>query len=211
MHTCFDPRPQQPLRLTPKRPFARHQSGGSLVEFNLVAIPLLLMGLLILEAAYIHVTRQLAQVALLEAARVGATHQRQPDAIARAFTHAYLPRFAIAMQDARIHQTVTWNRLRERTGLSPWQIEILQPDDTEQLHLRLMYLHEPLTPITRGLLKAITPSSGNACIDRARQQGLWPIQLTLDIEMHSKPIPWQSQRHRQHDHPVIYGTNDCMH
>jgi hypothetical protein len=174
----------------------QHQRGATLVEFNLVVIPLLLMGLFIIEAAHWQIVRQFAQVALLDAARAGATAQRRPEAIEHAFRQTFTP------------QQGAWQRFTARTGLLPWQIEIQQPSNTDYLRLSLTYLHEPLAPITRALIKPFA-FQDRSCQGLARQQGLLPINVTLQIEMHSDPIPWQSLLHTNRHRPVIYGSNDC--
>lgn len=198
---------------TPLQPdaakYAWHQRqvGAALIEFSLIAIPLLLVGLLIMEAAQWQMVRQIAYVALLDAARAGSTQHRRPDAIEQAFTQAFLPRFAQSGNQAPAAQQHTWDRIASLSDLSPWRIEILQPDDIETISLRLTYLHEPLTPLTRALLRHSTQTS-NDCVDRALAHGLLPIRVELRIEMHSLPTDWQTRVSTRNDR-VVYGKRDC--
>ncbi len=106
------------------------QRGSALAEFALVAMALLCLGLFLPEAAYWHTTRQVLHLALMEAARAGATGHAHPEQIARAFELGLLPLHAspqgpqAAQQKLRRKQ----EKLRADTGLVPWRIEVLSPD-----------------------------------------------------------------------------------
>jgi len=108
----------------------------------------LLLGLACIEAMHWQLMRQLAYVALTEAARAGAVGQGRPRRIAQAFEDAMLPRYAAAggPDEARLRLRAAWQRTRERTGLAPWHIAVLQPraaafDDFAQPGLRADRLH----------------------------------------------------------------------
>lgn len=185
----------------------RRQGGASLVEFTLVALPLLVLSLLIVEVAYWQIARQVAYVALLESARTGSTQQRRPDAMALAFSRAFVPLIAHTGADSAGAQQRAWERIEQQTALPPWRIEIMQPDDREILHTRLTYVHDPLAPFTRALLRRIAPLTGN-CSQRALAHGRLVIRIALQIEMHSEPVDWQGRPSTSQDR-VVYGARDC--
>jgi len=223
-----------------------------MLEFALAAPPLLLLGLLAVETAHWHLARQMAYVALLDAARAGATQHGRPDAIALAFEQALLPRYASTDGDARAARQRAWQRIRGQAGLPPWRIEILQPSaaafraharrglavadapgrraisndyqaeqhaargaaaggptifDANTLHARLVYLHEPLAPLTRALLRRLGPPTAS-CAGRARAHGLLALQLELRIEMQSHPVDWHAAPAARRG-PVVYGNWNC--
>ncbi|MCD0503702.1 TadE/TadG family type IV pilus assembly protein [Bordetella petrii] len=238
--------PGAPAALAPR------QRGATLLEFAIVAPPLLLLALLAIETAHWHLVRQLAHVALLEAGRGGANAHGHPDAIARGFEQGLLPRHAHASGDAQAAQQRAWQRLRRQANMPPWRIEVLQPSvqafqaharpglkvntaagrraisndyQAEQhaargitamgpdifqantLHLRLTYLHEPLAPPTRALLRLIGRDAGT-CAQRAWARGLLPLRLDLHIEMQSHPVDWHAPPAARRG-PVVYGAWDC--
>lgn len=183
------------------------QRGAAIAELGLVLVPLLLLGVLIVEAAHWQIVQQLAYVALLDTARAGATQHAQPDVMARAFAHAILPRFIHAGGDARVARDRAWRRLQQTSGLPAWRIEVLPSESPSVLRTRLTYLHEPLTPLTRTLLRRFARSTDD-CADRALAQGLLAIRLELHIEMHSPPIDWETAP-RSRDDRVVYGMTNC--
>ncbi|CAM3957718.1 TadE-like domain-containing protein [Bordetella tumulicola] len=232
-------------------PAKQRETGAAMIEFGLLALPLLLMSLLIIEAAHWQLVRQLAYVALLDGARAGATQHGRPSAIEQAFAHAFLPRFIHAGSNARETQRRNWERIQQRTDMPAWKIEVLQPDEAafrihaqpglripgvtgrlvinndfqaEQhartpathpdifeantLHVRLTYLHEPLTPLVRTLLRRIAGPTDN-CARQAWSHGLLAMRLALRVEMHSHPVAWQETPPARHD-KVIHGTWTCM-
>jgi len=105
-------------------------SGFSLVEFLLVSVPVLLLTLGGIELAHWFHVRQMVGLALVEAARAGATQHAQPAAIAQAFEHALRPLFAGSTAQAADARLVLALRQRSRAmdGAAPWQIRILRPD-----------------------------------------------------------------------------------
>ncbi|CAM4364244.1 pilus assembly protein [Bordetella muralis] len=179
-----------------------------MVEFGLVAISLLSLSLLTIEAAHWQITRQLAYVALLDSARAGATQHGRRDVIEQAFTQSFLPRFVYAGSNARTAQQRTWHRVQQMTGLPAWRIEILPPGPTPTLHARLTYLHEPLTPLIRPLLRRVAPVAGDCAARAALAYGFLAIRLDLHIEMHSHPMQWGTTPPARHDR-VVYGAWNC--
>ncbi|WP_454690986.1 TadE/TadG family type IV pilus assembly protein [Achromobacter aloeverae] len=94
------------------------QRGAALAGF-VVSLPVLLLaGLAVIEAAYWHITRQVLDVALLEAARAGATAHGRPQAMATAFEAALRP---LPTGRAR------WRRIHDDSGAPAWRIDILAP------------------------------------------------------------------------------------
>ncbi|HYG45005.1 MAG TPA: pilus assembly protein [Bordetella sp.] len=230
----------------------RHGRGAALLEFALAAPPLLLLGILAAEAAHWHLARQLAYVALVDAARAGATSHGSPTAIAHAFERAARPRHARADGDTRAAQRQAWQRLQQQAGMPAWRIEVLQPSaaavqaharpglavprapgrravsndyqaeqhatrgarsggptvfDANTLHLRLTYLHAPLAPLTRALLRQAGRAAG-ACAQQALERGLLAMQLELRIEMQSHPVDWHAAPAARQGQ-VVYGSWDC--
>jgi hypothetical protein len=106
------------------------QRGATVVESSLVCIPLVLIAALVLEFTHSQQVRHIADLALYEAARAGSVSGAHPKVIEQRFSTAILPLFvpagrhrtSVARRDARV-QSVAYE-----TGLSLWQIEILNPD-----------------------------------------------------------------------------------
>jgi hypothetical protein len=104
------------------------QSGATVIEFPIVAVPLLLAGLGSIEVAHWLLTRQALSLALLQAARAGATDHGRPDTIEAAFEHALLPLFpGKERRSAMQARSDAFARRGHDTGLAPWQIQILSP------------------------------------------------------------------------------------
>lgn len=218
------------------------QRGAAAIEFAIAGVMVLLLGLLAIEAARWQAVRQVAHLALIEAARAGATAHGDPARMRQAFQHGLLPLHAGAEGEARgtaarRRQERTQAGLAALTGLTPWRIEILQPDarafreyarpsltvaaapglraidndyqdlqharrppgpgglsifDANTLKLRLTYLHKPLLPPVRALL-AVLGRNDASYAGMARAQGLLPIQVELEMEMHSHPVDWANR------------------
>ena len=98
-----------------------HQHGAGMAGFLLAAIPVLSLGLGGVEAAHWASLRQTLSLALMDAARTGATRQARPQAIAQAFEHGLHMFYPDPRAAARA--------LRERQAAlgTPWQIRIVQP------------------------------------------------------------------------------------
>src|SRR5690606_35608988 len=81
------------------------QQGAGIAEFVIVAIPVLFVTLGTIEIARWFLVRQAVGMALIEAARAGATEHAHPDAITAAFEQALLPLFpANSRGDAAQHR-----------------------------------------------------------------------------------------------------------
>lgn len=106
------------------------QSGAAAIEFAVAAAAVLLLSLLTVEAARWQGVRQIAHLALMEAARAGATSHGDPARIRAAFLQALLPLHADAQGQAgaRRRQVQALDRRAALMGTTPWRIEILLPD-----------------------------------------------------------------------------------
>ena len=215
---------------------APRQRGAAAIEFAVAGAMVLLLGLLGVEAARWQAVRHMAHVALMEAARAGATAHGEPIRIRDAFLQGLLPLHASAQGEAgawrqltRVHAEHTAS-----TGLTPWRIEVLRPDarafrehgraglnvpaaqgrraidndyqdlqharrpphpggatifDANTLALRLTYLHKPWIAPVRAVLATLGRNDASYA-GVALQHGLLPIQIELEIEMHSHPVDW---------------------
>ncbi len=230
-------------------PFLRQparQSGTSLIEFSIVAVPVLLLGMGSIEASQWFFTRQALSLALLEAGRAAITAHARPAAIEAAFEQALLPLFADASEhrsNQRLHNALAERRLL--TDAAAWRIEILSPspqaftdfsdpalaiaqetglrainnnylaeqarrttargrapaDGSESglnilqantLVLRLTYLHEPILPGIKGLVRLLG-SQGNSYGQNAMARGGYiPVVRTVALVMQSHPVDWPS-------------------
>lgn len=215
---------------------APHQRGAAAIEFAVAGAMVLLLGLLGVEAARWQAVRQMTHVALMEAARAGATAHGDPIPMRDAFLHGLLPLYASAHGEtgARLELTRVQAELGKSVGLTPWRIEVLGPnarafrehggsgmnvpaaparrtiDNSYQdlqharrpprpggpsifqantLTLRLTYLHKPWLAPVRAVLAASGRNNASYA-GVARQHGLLPIQIELEIEMHSDPVDW---------------------
>lgn len=177
------------------------QGGAAALEFTLAAAMALLLALLALEAARWQLTRQVAQLALVEAARAGSTGHADPVRMRAAFLRALLPLHAGpgGTAGARRRQARDLERGAALMGAPPWRIEILRPLPSHNhagapgdplhagtLRLRLTYLYRPLLAPLRSLLAALA-TADDSYGGQAWRNGLAPIGLELDMEMHSEP------------------------
>ncbi len=112
------------------RPASRHR-GAAAIEFAVAGAIVLLLGLLAIEAARWHAARQMALLALTEAARAGATGHGDPAPMRSAFLLALLPLHADADGPTGATRRLdnAMAELRALTGSDPWRIEVLQPDE----------------------------------------------------------------------------------
>lgn len=227
----------------------RRQHGAAALEFAVAGAIVLLLGLLCVEAARWHGARQMAHLALMEAARAGATGHGDPARLRAAFLQALLPLHASASGPAGAieRRDGAMAALKALMGAPPWRIEVLRPDDqsfrehgrpdlqvagapglrtidngyqdlqharrpprpggqdiflANTLKLRLTYLHKPLLPPLRALLALLGRQDGTY-IGHALTQGLLPIVVELEHEMHTHPVDWA--RKRPHPEGVVYG------
>jgi len=103
-----------------------------------VSVPVLLLTLGGIELAHWFHVRQTVGLALVEAARAGATQHAQPAAIAQAFEQALRPLFAgpnPKATDARLALALQ-KRSHAMAGAPPWQIRILRPDARDYARLQ---------------------------------------------------------------------------
>ncbi len=175
-------------------------SGAAIIESCLVLIPLLLITALILELTHSQNVRQIAQLALYEAARVGSVTGAHPAKIDQAFSAAILPLFV----PAGMHATAAMRRdasaraIARETGLSLWIIEMLNPDPAVftdfaepdlskkfgRLVLRNDYLAEQhQTHIRQGWPGGLGPTSGRTVFEANT--------LRLKLSLRYRPrTPW---------------------
>lgn len=99
-----------------------------MIEFAIVAIPVLFLGLGGIELAHWLYTRQAVSLALLDAGRAAITNHNRSAGIIRAFEHALRPIYAAPTEAAttqRLHSALATRN--QRMGTAPWQIEVLSP------------------------------------------------------------------------------------
>ncbi len=171
-------------------------------------VPVLLVCLLGVELVHAHQVKQLASLALQEAGRVASVTGADHSQVNRAFAQALVPRFATAGRAANAsdRQYTTLARYRLTYALPLWQLKLTdakglnaQPHAFRAVQLDLIYLHEPLQPWLRHILKQSTrwlSASSNGLIIQAQQQGLIAMQLSRKAVIHSngvhqrpKPLP----------------------
>lgn len=106
------------------------QRGVAIIETCLVCIPLWLVCTLMLELTYSQSVRQIAQLALYEAARTGSVAGAHPEKIEQTFSEAILPLFVPAGQQntPAERRDMRAQKFFNATGLSLWHIETLNPD-----------------------------------------------------------------------------------
>ncbi|WP_454673323.1 TadE/TadG family type IV pilus assembly protein [Achromobacter pestifer] len=226
------------------------QHGAAAIEFAVAGAFVMLLSMLGIEAARWQAVRQMAHLALIEAARAGATSHGNPTRMRQAFQQGLLPLHAGAGGEAaaRRRQLQVQDKVTTLTGLTPWRIEVLRPDarafheharpgltvaaapglrlidndyqdlqharrpvppggssifDANTLQLRLTYLHEPLWPPMRALLSLLGRDDASYA-GVARTQGLLPIRVELEMEMHSHPADWAAKR--PYPAGVVYGA-----
>jgi hypothetical protein len=225
------------------------QSGAGLVEFSIVAVPILLIGLGSIEVAQWLFNKQAVSLALLEAGRAAITSHASPSVIEAAFEKALLPLF-VTSQDGgashRLHKAL--NQRSQETGTAPWRIEILSPtpgafldfsDPTlniarqtglaainnnylaEQdqrmrdkngqngqgplsgqsilqantLELRLTYLHEPVLPGMKSLVRMLGSEGADYARHAMARGGYLPLVQNIRLVMQSHPVNWPLPAH----------------
>ena len=106
------------------------QHGAAAIEFAVAGAIVLLLGLLSVEAARWHGARQIAHLALMEAARAGATNHGDPARMQSAFLQALLPMHAHAdgHPGAMRRLDGAMADLKTLMGSAPWRVEVLLPD-----------------------------------------------------------------------------------
>lgn len=110
-----------------------HQAGTSLIEFSVVAVPLLLLGMGSIEISQWFFTKQAISLALLEAGRAAIVKNAHPHSIESAFELAMQPLFTgntkLTSTD-RLRAALLQRQLKT-AGAPPWQIEVLSPTSTD--------------------------------------------------------------------------------
>ena len=222
------------------------QSGSSMIEVAVIAVPLILVGLGSVEIAQWFFAKQAVSLALLEAARAGSTDHANPDAIKTAFEKALTPLYARPSK-ARSSQALNsaLDQRHAQTGMAPWQIEVLSPTpqafhdfadpslwikkaaglavinnhylfeqdqrrrrlgwnngqgaasgmtifQANTLVLRLTYLHEPVLPGIKGLIRMLAPAAGSYGQRAMATGGYLPLKQEIALVMQSHPVNWPS-------------------
>ena len=104
------------------------QRGTGMIEFLLIAIPLLLTTLGGIEISHWMFTRQAVNMALTEAGRAGSTLHANPQAIIQAFEQALEPLYpatASATSAQRLQAATARNQSHHQQ--LPWHIQVLSP------------------------------------------------------------------------------------
>ncbi|MBP6020139.1 MAG: pilus assembly protein [Burkholderiaceae bacterium] len=118
------------------------QRGTSLIEFSIVAVPLLLVGLGALEIALWFFTKQAVSLALLQAGRAAIVDHANPRTIETAFEQAMLPLYTSTKRSsAQQRLQAALEQRRQVTGAAPWQIQQLSPTSAAFLDFRDSKLH----------------------------------------------------------------------
>jgi len=156
---------------------ARRQHGAAIIETCLVLMPLLLFTGLVFEFTHSYKVRQIAQLALYEAARAGSVSAARPERIEQTFRNAILPLFVPAGRhlSAESRLDAATRTILKDTGLKHWQIEVLNPGpftfmdyahpalsgQNRRPTLRNEYLKEQhQTNVTKGWSQGRGPASG---------------------------------------------------
>jgi hypothetical protein len=194
------------------------QRGASALEASLAVVPVLLVCLLGIELVHAHQVKQLASLALQEAGRVASVTGANQNQVNRAFAQALAPRFATAGRavNASDRQNATLARYRSTYALPLWQLKLTelkglrtQPNAFRAVQLDLIYLHEPLQPWLRHILKKSAhwlSASRSGLIVQAQQQGIIALQLSHKAVIHSngvhqrpKSLPEETPQQPQQD------------
>jgi hypothetical protein len=223
---------------------AKQQHGAAMVEFAVAALPLLFCALFVVEAARWHMTRQMLNLALLEAARAGSVAHARPMVMERAFERALLPLFEPAGRhaSAQARMRAAFLDIARQTGVLAWNLDVLSPSaaaytdfgdpglrvagapglaairndyqaeqhdrrrrmgwasgrgprsgttifEANTLRLRLRYIHAPLVPGLRALLRQVAAMHG--AHDPAARAGMLVIAMEVTMPMQSHPVHWQ--------------------
>lgn len=131
--TCVSKKALAAFGALPGRQHSPHevwapQRGTGLVEFLLVAIPLLVTALGGIEISHWMFTRQTISMALIEAGRAGSTEHANPLSIANAFEAALGPLYpgtANLSSTQRVQHALS--RHRQHHATLPWHIQIVSP------------------------------------------------------------------------------------
>lgn len=235
-----------------------------MAESSLVLLILGALALAAVEFEHGRNTAQIAELALLEALRAGASDHASPHAMQQAFEHAMRasqpdpPGLTAGTQLRR-----SWRRREAASGLAAWRLDILNPGpdsladhaapgrgktgntnasqtgsasaalaffyqdlrhqehlsqgwpqgkgplsgqtvfEANLLTLELRYLHQPLSPPARWLLRLgsiFLPAQTDHDSGQIAQAGLWPIYRRASLPMASEAWAWPQQRLQSTDH-----------
>ncbi|RTZ42529.1 pilus assembly protein [Candidimonas sp. SYP-B2681] len=220
------------------------QSGASLIEFSVVSVPILLLGLGSIEITQWFFHKQAVSLALLEAGRAAITQHANPATIEAAFEHGLLPLVpATKANTARQRLDAALNQRRQATGAAPWRIEVISPPasaftdfhdpslsimqqtglpainnnyiaeqdqrkrsqgwpdgrgpesgmtilQANTLVLRLTYLHEPVLPGMKGLIRKLGTPNKSYATHAMALGGYLPIVQDVALVMQSHPVNW---------------------
>lgn len=253
-----------PLGRRPTQPHTARQRGAGLIEFSIVAIPILLIGLGSIEIAQWFHVKQMVSIALLQAARAGITQHARPQAMETAFELALQPLYAASGHSAGDRLQRALNRRKHITGLPAWQMQIINPTpaafhdfvdarlaitretglaainnnyQAEQDHryraqghlqglgprsglsiyqanvlaLRVTYLHEPVLPGMKALMRLLSKQTGSYSDQAMARGGYLPISQELELTMQSHPVDWPALGNqkiiRQQAHESTHATS----
>lgn len=163
---------------------AHAQRGASSLENTVAMMVFLLLALAAFESAHWLLLRQALNTALLDTARIAATQQAHPQIINEAFaaTLEKLPAFALTStpekQRWHIEKITTTKNIRYDYQALQYQQGNTQVFEDNTLHLRLHYLHKPITPLVRSAIYAYA-------------KGYVPIVTDIKVAMQSDQPIWQ--------------------
>ena len=189
-----------PFTRTANRPPRRTlQRGMAIIEFLLVALPLFLLGVGVIEITRWAVARQAVSYALFEAVRTGAITDAYPRAIRVAFERALIPLLGKGETDLADGQAAVQSRLaafQTRWGIDGYRLMRVLPDqragshpgshykDDSILVLDVSFLHAPLFPGVRQVLRRVAlPLGDDRYTDAARHAGLVVIRRDLAMPL----------------------------
>lgn len=163
------------------------QRGASSLENTVAILVFLLIALAAFESTHWLLLRQALNTALLDTARIAATQQAHPQIINEAFAASIqkLPAFAFkAEHEKHWHiEKITSSSPSNQPIQHDYQaLQYLQGNtqifEDNTLHLRLHYLHKPLTPLVRAAIYAYA-------------KGYVPIVTDIKVAMQSDQALWQ--------------------
>jgi hypothetical protein len=204
--------PSLNFRLRQRHPtFGAARRGMAIVEFLVVALPLFLLGAVVIEVTRWAVARQAISYALFEAARAGAITGADQRAVRLAFERGLIPLLGGGQTDlSRGHDAVRARLATFRTqwAISGYRLVRVRPDprtesrqaDASILVLDLTYLHAPLFPgVGHMLRRVVIPSGdGDPYTDAARRAGLVVLRRDMAMPMQRHPAgnPWDAEGER---------------
>ena len=167
----------------------------AIIEFLVVALPLFLLGVVVIELTRWAVARQAISYAVFEAARTGVVTNADPRAILLAFERGLIPLLGDGQTDLALGHDAVRSRLaafHTRWRLDSYRLVHVQPDaragsvhtDDTILVLDLTYLHAPLFPGVRQVLRRmLVPTEDDRYTQAARQAGLVIIRRDMAMPM----------------------------